>query len=101
MSLFYKTITSNGDVSNDLKEIVTINSDHAQFVNFDIYPNPSKTKFLIKASHKEDSKSEYKTDFILMDAVLQKNCGQNRLMKNYLIIQKENQSAFIVPFLEP
>lgn len=72
MTLFFQTISSQGVVSEILKEIVSINSDHYEFVNFDIYPNPSNTKFLIKASHKPDKKSAYQTDFILMDAVAQK-----------------------------
>lgn len=72
MSLFYQTVSSNGEVSENLKEVISINSDHYEFVNFDIYPNPSNTKFLIKASHKPDKASAYKTDFILMDAANQK-----------------------------
>jgi hypothetical protein len=72
MSLFYQTVSSNGEVSENLKEVISINSDHYEFVNFDIYPNPSNTKFLIKASHKPDKYSAYQTDFILMDAANQK-----------------------------
>lgn len=72
MTLFYQTITSEGTVDEQLKEIVSINSDHYEFVNFDIFPNPSQTKFLIKASHKPNKESFYQTDFILMDAINQK-----------------------------
>ncbi len=72
MTLFYQTVSSSGVVSDNLKELVSIPSDHYEFVNFDIYPNPSNTKFLIKASHKPDKKSTYVTDFILMDASQQK-----------------------------
>lgn len=68
MTLFFQTVTSSGVVSNDLKEICTISSDHYEFVDFDIFPNPSQTKFLIKASHKANKDDQYKTDFILMDA---------------------------------
>lgn len=69
MTLFYQTVSSAGVVSEDLKEIVTINSDHYEFVNFDIYLNPSKSKFVIKASHKPNKESSFQTDFILVDAV--------------------------------
>ena len=72
MSLFYQTVSSSGIVSDDLKEITSITSDHYEFVSFDIYPNPSNTKFLIKSSHKADKQSAYQTDFILMDASSQK-----------------------------
>lgn len=72
MTLFFQTISSSGVVSNDLKEVTTVSSDHFEFVDFDIYPNPSQTKFVIKSSHKPDKKSDYTTDFILMDAVSMK-----------------------------
>lgn len=68
MTLFFQTVSSSGVVSNQLKEITTISSDHYEFVDFDIFPNPSATKFLIKASHKANKDDDYKTDFILMDA---------------------------------
>lgn len=68
MTLFFQTVSSAGVVSNQLKEITTISSDHYEFVDFDIFPNPSATKFLIKASHKANKDDDYKTDFILMDA---------------------------------
>ncbi len=69
MTLFFQTVSSAGVVSNDLKEITTVNADHYEFVDFDIYPNPNLTKFLIKSSHKANKADTYKTDFLLMDAV--------------------------------
>jgi hypothetical protein len=72
MTLFFQTVSSAGVVSNDLKEITTVSSDHYEFVDFDIFPNPSQTKFVIKSSHKADKKSEYTTDFMLMDAASMK-----------------------------
>lgn len=79
MSLFFQTVSSAGVVSNDLKEITVISSDHYEFVDFDIFPNPSQTKFVIKASHKADKKDAYKTDFILMDAVGMKKVWTKRV----------------------
>lgn len=72
MTLFFQTVTNAGVVSNDLKEITVVNSDHYEFVDFDIYPNPSQTKFVIKSSHKANKQDSYKTDFILMDVVSMK-----------------------------
>lgn len=72
MTLFYQTVSSSGEVNAQLKEVVSYPSDHYEFVNFDIYPNPSSTKYLIKASHKPDKKTPYKTDLILMDATTEK-----------------------------
>ncbi len=79
MTLFYQTVSSTGVVSNDLKEIVVISSDHYEFVDFDIIPNASQTKFVIKASHKADKKDAYKTDFILIDAVGMKKLWTKRV----------------------
>jgi hypothetical protein len=69
MTLFFQTVSSAGVVSKDVKEITTIVSDHYEFVDFDIFANPSQTKFVVKASHKANKKDSYKTDFILIDAV--------------------------------
>ena len=82
MTLFYQTVSSAGIVSNDLKEITTVSSDHYEFVDFDIYPNTTKTKFVIKASHKADKKAEYVTDFILMDASSQKKLWTKTVQQN-------------------
>ena len=56
MSLYYQTVSSEGKISNQLKEIVNIKSDHQEFVDFDIVANPSKTKFLIKVCHKANKR---------------------------------------------
>lgn len=69
MTLFFQTVSSSGVVSSQLKEVITISSDHYEFVDFDIFPNPSQTKFIIKASYKANKTDSYKTEFILMDAV--------------------------------
>lgn len=82
MTLFFQTVSSAGVVSNTLKEIVSISSDHYEFVDFDIYPNEAKTKFVIKASHKANKESEYVTDFILMDATTQKKLWTKTVKQN-------------------
>ena len=69
MTLFFQTVSSEGLVSPTLKEITVVSADHYEFVDFDIFPNPSQTKFIIKSSHKANKEDSYKTDFILMDAV--------------------------------
>lgn len=82
MTLFYQTVSAAGVVSNELKEITSVNSDHYEFVDFDIYPNSAKTKFVIKAAHKADKKAEYVTDFILMDASSQKKLWTKTVQQN-------------------
>ena len=72
MTLFFQTVSNDGKVDPAMKEITTVSADHFEFVDFDIYPNPGQTKFLIKACHKANKEDSYKTDFILMDAVSMK-----------------------------
>lgn len=72
MTLYYQTVSSTGIVSNELKEITAVISDHYEFIDFEIFTNPSQAKFVIKSSHKANKTDTYKTDFILMDAVSMK-----------------------------
>ena len=82
MTLFFQTVSSAGVVSEQLKEILTVSSDHYEFVDFDIYPNPTHTKFAIKASHKANKADTYKTDLILMDAASQKKVWTKTVDQN-------------------
>jgi hypothetical protein len=79
MSLYYQTVSSSGVVSNKKNELVFVTSDHYEFVDFEIYPNPSKTKFLIKAFHKADKEDSYKTDFLLIGAKDMKKIWSKRV----------------------
>lgn len=67
MTLTYQVINGNGTVGKTATKILDITSDHFEFVDYDIYPNPSKTKFIVKASHKPKKEAEYTTDFYLYD----------------------------------
>lgn len=67
MTLFYQTVSSKGVVSPKLTPIVVVSADHYEFVDFDIYQTPDKSKFLVKSCHKPDKSSEYTSDFILLD----------------------------------
>jgi len=69
MALFFQTVSSSGVVAKEMKEVITVSSDHYEFVDFEIFANPSQTKFLIKACHKANKKDDFKTELILMDAV--------------------------------
>lgn len=100
MALFFQTVSSEGVISEDLKEVISINSERAQFVNFDIFPNPSKTKFLIKASYKTDRKSMYQTDFILMDAVASKKVW-TKTIDEKLFYSSEGEALSIVTSVSP
>ncbi|MEI9944635.1 MAG: hypothetical protein WDN26_10500 [Chitinophagaceae bacterium] len=68
MTLFYQTISSSGKVSTTLSPITVVTSDHYEYIDFDIYASPDKTKFLVKSCHKADKNAEYTSDFILLDA---------------------------------
>jgi hypothetical protein len=67
MTLFYQMVSSAGKVTDKLVPITTISTDHYEFIDFDIYQNPSKTKFMVKTSHKASKDAEYFTDFIALD----------------------------------
>jgi hypothetical protein len=68
MTLYYQTVSSAGKVATKLEQITVIKSDHYEFVDFDIYLTPDRTRFLVKACHKPNKEAEYKSDFILLDA---------------------------------
>jgi hypothetical protein len=82
MSLFFQTVSSTGQVSKDLKEIITVSADHYEFVDFDIFPNPGKTKFVVKAAHKATKEDQFKTDLILIDAVNVKKLNTKTVDQN-------------------
>lgn len=82
MTLFFQTVSSSGVISKELKEVIKIDADHYEFVDFEIFPNPSKTKFVIKASHKANKQDQFKTDLILMDAANVKKLNTRRLDVN-------------------
>lgn len=82
MTLFFQTVSSAGVVSEQLKEILTVSSDHYEFVDFDIYPNAAQTKFAIKAAHKANKTDNYTTDLILMDAASQKKVWTKTVDQN-------------------
>ncbi|MDI1356480.1 MAG: hypothetical protein PSX36_16300 [bacterium] len=69
MALFFQTVSSTGQANKELKEVITVSADHYEFVDFEIFPNASKTKFVVKAAHKANKEDQYKTEFILIDAV--------------------------------
>ncbi|MEO5592660.1 MAG: hypothetical protein ABIR15_13865 [Chitinophagaceae bacterium] len=75
MTLYYQMVSSAGQVTDKLVPITSVNTDHYEFVDFDIYQNPSKTKFMIKTAHKASKDADYFTDFIALDG----KTGLNKL----------------------
>lgn len=67
MTMYYQTVSSAGKVSSKLVPMVEISTDHYEYVDFDIYQTPDNARFLVKACHKPDKSTEYKSDFILYD----------------------------------
>ena len=92
MELSYQTISSQGIVSASPKSIVTLSSDHYEFIDFEIYLNATKDKFLVKACHKPEKASIYKTDFILLDAKANLNLIWTKTVKKKLF--NSNKSSF-------
>jgi hypothetical protein len=85
MTLSYQTISSKGQVANRLVPIASAHTDHYEFVDNDIYQNPSRTHFLIKSSHKESKDAEYITDFILVDATAGMKTVWTKTIKRRLV----------------
>jgi hypothetical protein len=67
MTLTYQTISGDGAMSTKQVPLTSANSDHYEFVDYDIYQNPSKTKFLVKCSHKPNREGDFTTDFMAFD----------------------------------
>ncbi len=68
MTLYYRTVSSKGAVSPKFVEMLNVKTDHYEFVDFDIYVSPNKSKFLVKACYKSSKDEDYKTDFISFDS---------------------------------
>lgn len=71
MTLYYKTVSSDGQVSRTAGEILSRKTDHYEFIDFDITSNKAKTKIAVKCTNKPDKKTEYVTDFVLFDGETQ------------------------------
>jgi hypothetical protein len=87
MSLYYQSVSSTGQVIDKLMPVTTVNADHYEFVDFDVYQNPSRTKFLVKASHKASKDADYTTDFILLDG----KAGLNKVWTKTIKHRLSNQ----------
>ncbi|MCR6642322.1 MAG: hypothetical protein NVV82_25885 [Sporocytophaga sp.] len=72
MTLNYETVSSAGVVSTSGKEFFSRKTDRYEFIDFDITNNSSNTKIAIKTTYKASKDDQYKTDFVLFDAVTQK-----------------------------
>jgi hypothetical protein len=69
MTLSYQTVASSGEVSNGLTTLITVATDHYQFIDFDVYQNPMRTHFLVKSCYKSYKQDQWQTDFYLYDGV--------------------------------
>ena len=84
MSLNFRSISTDGTVSVKPEEILNINTDRSEFVDFDIYQNPPRTKFLVKVSYKVSKETQYKTNFILYDAATMKQIFSKQVEQQLL-----------------
>ena len=84
MSLYIRSVSADGTVSIKPEEILNINTDRSEFVDFDIYQNPSRTKFLVKVSYKVSRETQYKTNFILYDAATMKQIFSKQVEQQLL-----------------
>ncbi|MFT3704008.1 MAG: hypothetical protein QM802_16700 [Agriterribacter sp.] len=98
MTLFYQGISASGQVGK-LTPLVSVHTDHYEFVDNDVYQNPSRTHFLIKSSHKENKESEFITDFILVDATAGMKTVWTKTIKRRLVDIDYSLGAFMGGFL--
>ncbi|MBK8806003.1 MAG: hypothetical protein IPO21_04880 [Bacteroidales bacterium] len=68
MHLYYQKVSSEGVVSTELKELISIPSEKYEFIDIEVFDNPSKSKILVKACHKPTKEAQYKTEFIAYNA---------------------------------
>lgn len=71
MTLYYKTVSSEGLVGRKGIEIMSRKTDHYEFIDFIITGDEEKTKFAVKCTHKPDKSTPYVTDFVLFDGETQ------------------------------
>jgi len=70
-------------------EVSRVNSLYDKYTDFDVVWNPSHTRFLVKASHKEKAEDQFKTDFILLDRDLKIQWTKSvdlHLFKDYSVV---------------
>ena len=76
MSLNYRTVSSAGVVSPKMQELLSVKTDHYEFIDFDIFTSPSAKKFLVKTSFKASNKDAYKTHFTFFDVSTMKKTSE-------------------------
>jgi hypothetical protein len=82
-SLVLQTMSPNGDLSADLKEIKTVSAEKSKFAWFKIVPNDDTTRFLIITEHKQEKHDNYKLNLLLMDARSIKKLWDKELPAQY------------------
>lgn len=68
MTLYYRSVSSNGTVSSTPRELLSKKTDHYEFIDFDLATSKNRSKIVIKTTYKPSKDAEYKTDFVMFDA---------------------------------
>jgi hypothetical protein len=82
-SLVLQNMSTNGDISPDLKEIITVTAERSQYAGFRVVSNDDTTKFLIATEYKKEKNDSYKINLLLMDAVNIKKLWDKELVCKY------------------
>jgi hypothetical protein len=82
-SLVLQTISPNGDLSTELKEIKTVSAEKSRYAWFKVIPNDDTTKFLVVTEHKQEKNDRYKINLLLMDAKGIKKMWEKELPAQY------------------
>ncbi len=82
-SLLLQNMSTNGDLSPDIKEIITVTAERSQYAGFQVVPNQDTSKFLIVTEYKKEKNDSYKINLLLMDAVNIKKLWDKELASKY------------------
>jgi len=95
LTLYYQQVSASGQVTDKLMPVTSVNTDHYEFADFDIFQNPSKTKFLVKSSHKASKEADYSTEFIALDG----KAGLNKIWTKTVDQRLSNRDVFSFNFM--
>lgn len=82
MNLCYSAISSAGDIIAENTELLNIQSDDRELVDFHLFLSPDRTKILIKSSFASTEKEKYSTDFALYETKSMKQIYKKKIAKN-------------------
>ena len=82
MSLCYSSVSQTGELVFENVELLNVQSNDRELVDFDLSLNPDKTKVLIKVCYAASEKDFFKTDFVLYETMSMKQLFKKQVDKS-------------------